>query len=100
MPTVSRKRHNLMAACDHGADYPSCPPKSVAHEFTQADKRRGQMKAKYAEGGPVLGRVRDFMKEPDHFRTDKTSPSYAGQSKKPSNKEAGHGKNCGCSKCK
>lgn len=24
----------------------------------------------YAEGGTVLGRTRDFMKEPDAFRTD------------------------------
>ena len=28
---------------------------------------------KYAEGGPVLGRTRDFMKEPDPFRDDGTS---------------------------
>jgi hypothetical protein len=26
--------------------------------------------ANYAEGGAVLGRTRDFMKEPDEFRTD------------------------------
>lgn len=29
--------------------------------------------ASYAAGGPVLGRVRDFMKEPDPFRDDGTS---------------------------
>lgn len=26
-----------------------------------------------AKGGPALGRTRDFMKEPDAFRTDKGS---------------------------
>lgn len=27
-----------MAACAHGADYPSCPPAKVSKEFNQADK--------------------------------------------------------------
>lgn len=27
----------------------------------------------YAAGGPVLGRTRNFMKEPDDFRTDKSN---------------------------
>lgn len=29
-----------MAACAHGADYESCPPKSVAKEFNKADQKK------------------------------------------------------------
>ena len=35
-----------MAACAHGAGYKSCPPKSVAKEFNQADKRKRKAKKK------------------------------------------------------
>ena len=41
MPSKSPKQARLMAACAHGADYPSCPPKKVATEFNQADKGTG-----------------------------------------------------------
>lgn len=34
----SPEQARLMAACAHGADYESCPPKDVAKEFNQADK--------------------------------------------------------------
>ena len=35
----------------------------------------GDVKAcSYAEGGPVLGRARDFMKEPSPFRDDQDFP--------------------------
>ena len=36
---------------------------------------RPQM-ARYARGGAVLGRTKDFMKTPDKFRTNKEDPSY------------------------
>lgn len=83
MPSVSKKQHNLMAACAHGANYPSCPPDKVAKDFNQADIGRsfngggtvnsyakgGMIKdASYAEGGAVLGRTKDFLKTPDRFR--------------------------------
>jgi hypothetical protein len=38
MPSSSFPQARLMAACSHGAGYPSCPPTNVAHEFNQADK--------------------------------------------------------------
>jgi len=43
----------------------------------------------YAQGGPVLGRTRDFMKEPDVFRTDSgpgARQDYAGKAGKPAPK--------------
>jgi hypothetical protein len=39
-------------------------------------KSYGTFGAAYAAGGPVLGRTRDFMKEPDTFRTDKQNQDY------------------------
>lgn len=44
MPSVSEKQARLMAACAHGADYESCPPKKVAKEFNKADKETGILK--------------------------------------------------------
>ena len=44
MPSKSKSQARLMAACSHGADYPSCPPKKVAKEFNQADKGTGILK--------------------------------------------------------
>lgn len=38
MPSKSAKQARFMAACAHGADYPSCPPAKVSKEFNQADK--------------------------------------------------------------
>lgn len=64
-----------MAACAHGAGYPSCPPAMVAKEFNQADKGTGIMSksrssnvAHYARGGAVIGTYSPFMKTPDEFR--------------------------------
>jgi hypothetical protein len=39
-------------------------------------KGSGPKTASYAKGGPVLGRVREFIKEPDSFRTDKGKQEY------------------------
>jgi hypothetical protein len=36
----------------------------------EGSKGKGPEEASYVAGGPVLGRVRDFIKEPDVFRTD------------------------------
>ena len=44
MPSKSKSQARLMAACSHGADYTSCPPKKVAKEFNQADKGTGILK--------------------------------------------------------
>ena len=44
MPSKSKAQARLMAACAHGADYPSCPPTKVAKEFNQADKGTGILK--------------------------------------------------------
>ena len=44
MPSKSPEQARLMAACAHGADYESCPPKKVAKEFNQADKKKVSFK--------------------------------------------------------
>lgn len=41
----------LMAACAHGADYDSCPPKKVAKEFNQKDKGTGIIKKEELKEG-------------------------------------------------
>ena len=49
----------------------------------------------YAQGGPVLGRTRDFMKEPDRFRKGyqdnppvvKTDDDYGDKSSEPKGKD-------------
>lgn len=75
-------------------------------------KSRGSQTAHYAAGGPVIGKVSEFMKTPDDFRTDRSNATDEvfgkggdGQASgspnpKPSNKQAGHGANCGCPKCR
>lgn len=70
-----------MAAVAHGWHKPGGggPSVKVAKEFNQADKGTGIMSrnyakggdiatASYAEGGAVLGRRRDFLKEQVEFR--------------------------------
>ena len=44
MPSKTKKQAKLMAACSHGANYPSCPPVKVAKEFNKADKSTGILK--------------------------------------------------------
>lgn len=44
MPSKTHKMAKFMAACAHGADYEECPPKGVAKEFNQADKKTGMLK--------------------------------------------------------
>jgi hypothetical protein len=39
-------------------------------------KGSGPQVASYAQGGPVVGRTKDFMKTPDSFRTDKQERSF------------------------
>jgi len=46
MPSKTLKQAKLMAACSHGADYAACPPKEVAKDFNQADKKTGILKLK------------------------------------------------------
>ena len=73
-----------MRAVAHGWHKPGGggPSAAVAKDFVTADKAHpsgyagggpvnkgysGKVES-YAQGGPVLGRTRDFMKEPDRFR--------------------------------
>lgn len=81
MSSETPKQAKLMAAVAHGWHKPGGggPSVKVAKEFNQADKGSTMLSkgmkpvnASYAEGGPVLGRVREFLKEPDEFRNDKT----------------------------
>jgi hypothetical protein len=75
MPSTSPAMKRLMAAVAHGWHKPGGggPSVAVAKEFNQADKgtKMGYAKGgdvsttKYAKGGPVLGRQRDFLKESD-----------------------------------
>lgn len=52
MPSVSKKQAHYMSALDHGWSPPGKhPSRKVAHEFHEADKRRG--KWEHATGGPV-----------------------------------------------
>ena len=66
-----------MAAVAHGWHKPGGggPPVKVAKEFNSADKGSAMLSkgmkpqtAKYATGGPVLGRKREFLKEDVEFR--------------------------------
>jgi hypothetical protein len=77
MPSTTPKQARLMAAVAHGWHKPGGggPPVSVAKDFNKADKGTPMLSkgmkpanASYAAGGPVLGRVREFLKEPDEFR--------------------------------
>ena len=76
MPSKSPAQARLMAAAAHTKGGYDGVPQSVGREFNQADKGTGMLKGHkpvdigYAAGGPVLGRTRDFMKEPDEFRED------------------------------
>lgn len=59
-----------MAACAHGADYESCPPKKVAKEFNKADK-----------GTKLLKRAMSFkewfIREAAEVDLDKTAAAIA-----------------------
>lgn len=78
MPSHSPKQARLMAAVAHGWHKPGGggPSVAVAKDFNQADKGHHAMSNKgyegkvqsFANGGPVLGRTKDFLKEPDRFR--------------------------------
>lgn len=46
MPSKSKKQARFMAACSHGAGYPSCPPAKVSKEFNKSDKGTGIIKKK------------------------------------------------------
>ena len=56
MPSKSKKQAKLMAACSHGANYPSCPPVKVAKEFNQADKGTGILSGKIRPNKARRGR--------------------------------------------
>ena len=56
MPSTSPAQARLMAACAHGADYPSCPPKAVAQEFNQADRGTGILKKRKVVEALLKGR--------------------------------------------
>lgn len=78
MPSTSAKQHRFMemVAHDPAAAKRVGVPQSVGRDFANADRGRtmakykgsGPVSTSYAAGGPVLGRTREFMKEPDEFR--------------------------------
>lgn len=78
MPSTSAKQHRFMemVAHDPAAAKRVGVPQSVGRDFAKADRGRtmasykgsGPVSTSYAAGGPVLGRTREFMKEPDTFR--------------------------------
>ena len=75
MPSTTPKQARLMAAAAHTKGGYGGVPQSVGRDFNKADKGSTMLSkgmkpvnANYAAGGPVLGRVREFLKEPDEFR--------------------------------
>ena len=44
MPSKTKNQARFFAACAHGANYKSCPPKKVSKEFNKADKKTGILK--------------------------------------------------------
>jgi hypothetical protein len=44
-----------------------------------SSKGAGPKVASYAEGGPVLGRTREFLKEPDEFTDGRLPPKDSGR---------------------
>ena len=77
MPSVSPKQARTMAGAAHDPAFAKKMgiPQSVAREFNQADKGgpmfskgHAPKTASYAQGGEVLGRTRNFLKEQVEFR--------------------------------
>lgn len=90
MPSVSGKQHRFMEMVAHNpaAAKRVGVPQSVGQDFVNADKGKamsgyakgGNVRStSYAAGGPVLGRTRDFLKEPDEFRDDASLPDAEDQ---------------------
>lgn len=79
MPSTSPPQKRLMAAVAHGWHKPGGggPSVAVAKEFNRADAQMNKgyqgSTQKFAQGGPVLGKVSDFMKTPDQFRDDRSN---------------------------
>lgn len=73
MPSTSPEQKRLMAAVAHGWHKPGGggPSVAVAKDFNKADQAMNKgyesKVAHFANGGEVLGRTRDFIKEPDVF---------------------------------
>lgn len=91
MPSKTPKVARLMAAVAHGWHKPGGggPSVEVAKEFNKADKGTAMLSkgmkpqtASYAAGGPVLGRVREFLKEPDEFRDKDEGDASADEDQK------------------
>lgn len=76
MPSKSPEQARLMRAVAHGWKKPGGgPSRAVAREFVEADRSKSMHNKGYAgevqtfaQGGPVLGRTRDFVKTEDRFR--------------------------------
>lgn len=71
------KKHIPSQPAPSGGERP--PPYSKGDEPQEMD---------YAKGGPVLGRVRDFIKEPDAFRTGRGAGARQDYGTKGGNKGA------------
>lgn len=101
MPSDTPKMARLMAAVAHGWHKPGGggPSVKVAKEFNQADKGTPMLSkgmkpvnAGYAAGGPVLGRERDFIKEPVEFRDKDEGDASADEDQKYGKSGEGSGK--------
>jgi hypothetical protein len=79
-----------MAAAAHTKGGYGGVPQSVGRDFNSKDKGTAMLSkgmhpqtTSYAAGGPVLGRVRDFIKEGSPFVTNKETQDYTkGKSEK------------------
>jgi len=61
MPSTSPAQARFMAACAHGAGYPSCPPQKVSTEFNQADAGSAMLSGAIPKKVPVRKRVAEAL---------------------------------------
>lgn len=104
MPSVSGKQHRFMEMVAHNpaAAKRVGVPQSVGRDFVNADKGKAMGYAKggdvrvasYAAGGAVLGRTRNFMKEPDEFRDPDEGNAAADEDQLYGKSGEGAGKGC------
>lgn len=105
MPMKSPAQHNLMEGVAHNPAFAKKVgiKQSVGKDFVAAGDSfsgGGNMNKSYmgkresfAEGGAVLGRTRDFIKEPDRFRgvpnpkPVKTADDYSDKASEPKGKD-------------
>lgn len=102
MPMKSPAQHRLMEGVAHNPEFARKVgiSQKVGKDFVAAgdafsggglvNKNYMGKPESYAAGGPVLGRTKDFMKEPDRFRTS-GAPGRAGPVPEPTEDVFGKG---------